>query len=269
MELIKFNITVLLNYPAYLYNAHSLNLIRKQEEHRMIKHYPYKSLGHHDMDWLDARYHFSFAGYHNRERMGFGPLRVINDDVIKAGAGFDTHPHKDMEIITFIRKGAISHRDSQGNEGRTQAGNVQVMSAGTGIYHSEFNLENEDTNLYQIWIHPHTLGVKPVWGNLEFPKTPVKTALPLLVSGRAQDKEAGVLYIHQDAAIYGGRNDAGHELKHPIHAQAYLLVSEGQIEIDGEIINKGDGVEITETELITIKANKISEIVVIDVPRTH
>ncbi len=235
----------------------------------MIKHYPYKTLGHHDMGWLNARYHFSFAAYHNRERMGFGALRVINDDIIKAGAGFDTHPHKDMEIITFVRKGAITHRDSQGNEGRTQAGDVQVMSAGTGIFHSEFNLESEETNLYQIWIYPRENGVTPVWGKREFPQTPVKTSLPLLVSGHEHDKETDALYIHQDAAIYGGCMDVGVEVKHPIHSQAYLLVSEGRVEVDGEIISKGDGAEITDVDTMTIKAIEACEVIVIDVPQIH
>jgi len=233
----------------------------------MIKHYPYENLGHHDMGWLDARYHFSFAAYHNRERMGFGALRVINDDIIKAGAGFDTHPHKDMEIITFVRRGAISHRDSQGNEGRTLAGDVQVMSAGTGIFHSEFNLENEETTLYQIWIYPRENGIKPVWGKREFPQTPVETSLPLLVSGRLEDKKSGALYIHQDAAIFGGRMNAGVEVKHPIRSQAYLLVSEGQIEVDGILMTRGDGAEITDVDVVAIKAIQASEVIVIDVPQ--
>jgi len=235
----------------------------------MIKHYPYENLGRHDLGWLDAHFHFSFAQYHNRERMGFGPLRVINDDIVQAGAGFDTHPHKDMEIITYVRKGAITHRDSQGSEGRTQAGNVQVMSAGTGIYHSEFNLESEDTNLYQIWIHPRKKGLKPAWDAREFPQTPVKTSLTLLVSGRAQDKEAGALYIDQDAAIYGGRLETGSELQHRVHAQAYLLVSEGQIEVEGIFMKKGDGAEITGVDTITIKATEACEVIIIDVPQTR
>jgi len=235
----------------------------------MIRHYPYENLGRHDLGWLDAHFHFSFAEYHNRNRMGFGPLRVINDDIIQAGTGFDTHPHKDMEIITYVRKGAITHRDSQGNAGRTEAGNVQVMSAGTGIYHSEFNLESEDTNLYQIWIHPRKKGLKPAWDAREFPQTPVKTLLPLLVSGRARDKEAGALYIDQDAAIYGGRIRAGIELQHPVDTQAYLLVSEGQLELDGIAMKKGDGAEITDVDLVTIKAIEACEVVVIDVPQTR
>ena len=147
----------------------------------MIKTYTFEQLGHANHGWLDARHHFSFANYYNPERMGFGALRVINDDIIKAGAGFDTHPHKDMEIITYVRKGAITHRDSRGNQGRTEAGDVQVMSAGTGIFHSEFNLESEDTNLYQIWIEPNKIGVQPRWDAREFPTEETEGVLTLLV----------------------------------------------------------------------------------------
>jgi quercetin 2,3-dioxygenase len=235
----------------------------------MIKHYPYKTLGHHEFGWLDAHYHFSFAEYHNPERMSFGALRVINDDIVKAGTGFDTHPHKDMEIITYVRRGAITHRDSKGNVGRTEAGDVQVMSAGTGIYHSEFNLENEDTNLFQIWIYPRKKGVEPGWGSLTFPKEKVDKSLPLLVSGFAEDKTKDVLTIHQDARIFGGVIESGKSIRHFITNQAYLLVSEGEIIVDGKILTKGDGAEITDIETFTIEANETSEVVVIDVPEVR
>lgn len=234
----------------------------------MIIVYPYEELGHHDMGWLDAHYHFSFARYQNPDRTGFGALRVINDDVVKAGAGFDTHPHKDMEIITYVREGAITHRDSTGNEGRTGAGDVQVMSAGSGIYHSEFNLESEDTNLYQIWIEPRETGVKPRWEAMQFPKETTDDGLKLLVSGRAEDADTDALYIHQDAAIYGGRIAADTEVTQGVKAQAYLLVSEGAVEIDGHDLKKGDGAEITDTDTITIRAKEDAEVVVIDVPAT-
>jgi len=149
------------------------------------------------------------------------------------------------------------------------AGNVQVMSAGSGIYHSEFNLESEDTTLYQIWIRPREKNISPSWGSLAFPKKPVNGSLPLLVSGWEKDKSTGALYIHQDAAIYGGRLDAGHVLEHPISVQAYILVSEGQIELDGEIMSEGDGAEVTNTDSVTIKAIKTAEVVVIDVPQAR
>lgn len=232
----------------------------------MIKIYPYEKLGHNRMDWLDTRYHFSFAEYHNPARMGFGALRVINDDIVKGGNGFDTHPHKDMEIITYVRSGAISHRDSMDNEGRTEAGDVQVMSAGTGVHHSEFNREDEDTSLFQIWIYPRQKGVKPRWDARKFPKEPVNDRLPLLVSGRSEDAETGALYIHQDASISGGTLKSGTAITQPIRDQAYLVVSEGRISVDGQELKRGDGAEITETDHVEIKALSDAEIVLIDVP---
>lgn len=232
----------------------------------MIKIYPYEKLGHHEFGWLDARYHFSFANYHNPERMGFGTLRVINDDIVKAGKGFDTHPHQDMEIITYVRQGAITHRDSMNNEGRTEAGDVQVMSAGTGVEHSEYNNENEDTNLFQIWIYPKVKGVTPSWDSREFPKEPVNDQLPLLVSGRAEDADKDALYINQDAAIYGGRLENGTAIKQDIKAQAYLLVSEGHVKVEGNEMKRGDGAEITDLKNIAIEALDDAEIVIIDVP---
>ena len=140
--------------------------------------------------------------------MSHGELLVINDDRIAPHTGFDTHPHKDMEIITYVRKGAITHKDNKGNEGRTTAGNIQVMSAGTGILHSENNLEDEETNIYQIWIKPKTTGIKPDWDMAEFPKEPTSKSLTLLVSGDNKSP----LKINQDARIYAGRLNKGDEI---------------------------------------------------------
>jgi quercetin 2,3-dioxygenase len=229
----------------------------------MITPYPYANLGHANHGWLDARHHFSFASYRNPQRQQFGVLRVINDDVIKAGAGFDTHPHKNMEIITYVRQGAITHRDSNGNVGRTVAGDVQVMSAGTGVSHSEFNLENEDTNIFQIWIEPNQQEVKPRWDSHEFPKTPTGEELMLLVSG---DGDAP-LSINQDALIYAGHLVEGTELTHPVKHQAYVLVSEGSLELEGHLMNKGDGLEVAELSSINIKALTDTRLLVIDVPK--
>lgn len=228
----------------------------------MITHYPYQELGRADHGWLDARHHFSFADYHNAERMSFGTLRVINDDIIQAGTGFATHPHQNMEIITFVRQGAISHRDSFGNEGRTAAGDVQVMSAGTGIYHSEFNREDEETRLFQIWITPNQLNVQPRWDSFEFPKQPDSEALTLLVSGDG----SAPLHIHQDAYIYGGTLAAGSSLNQAIHHQVYLLVSEGSIEVEGQTLMKGDGLEISGQDSFQLNALEESQVLVLDVP---
>ncbi len=229
----------------------------------MIKTYAYEQLGHANHGWLNARHHFSFANYHNPERMAFGTLRVINDDIIKAGAGFDTHPHRDMEIITYVRKGAITHRDSSGNVGRTEAGDVQVMSAGTGIFHSEFNLESEDTNLYQIWIEPNKTGVEPRWDAREFPTEETDGGLTLLVSGDGR----APLQIHQDATIHAGRINAGNELGHSIKHQAYLLVSKGTINLDGHILKRGDGAEIRDLANIKLVAETDTDVLIIDVPK--
>ena len=149
----------------------------------MIDIRPFATLGHADHGWLDARHHFSFANYHDPDRMGWGSIRVWNDDTIAAQSGFPPHPHRDMEIVTFVRSGAISHRDSLGNEGRTVAGDVQVMSAGTGITHAEYNLEDEQTTLFQIWIIPDRTGDKPGWGQRAFPKATREGGFEVLASG--------------------------------------------------------------------------------------
>ncbi len=232
----------------------------------MIKIYPYESLGHADHGWLNARHHFSFADYQNRQRMHFGAMRVINDDIIAAKQGFPPHPHRDMEIITYVREGAITHRDSMGNEGRTGAGDIQVMSAGSGVTHSEFNLEDNVTRLYQIWIFPNKNNVEPAWDAMQFPKGFVAGKLPILVSGRAEDKNAGALFINQDAAISGGVIKAGSIIKQPIKYQAYILVSKGEISIDDQKLKQGDGAEITGVQEFKIKAISDAEVLVIDVP---
>lgn len=229
----------------------------------MITIYPYEELGHANHGWLDARHHFSFASYYNPDRMGFGALRVINDDVIKAGAGFDTHPHRDMEIITYVREGAITHRDSNGNVGRTEAGDVQVMSAGTGVFHSEFNMESEDTNIFQIWIEPNEQGVEPRWDSHEFPSAPASDELTLLVSGDGR----APLSIHQESAIYAGTLLADTELAHPIKHQAYILVSEGSVEIEGHKLTKGDGMEVDDMDSIRMVALEDTKVLVIDIPK--
>lgn len=230
----------------------------------MITLYPYGELGFADHGWLKARHHFSFASYQNPNRIGFGVLRVINDDIIAAGRGFAPHSHSDMEIITYVRQGAITHKDSNGNEGRTEAGNVQVMSAGSGITHSEYNLEDKDTNIYQIWIEPRKYGVKPTWDCANFPNNPVETGLNLLVSGDGK----APLFINQDAMIYAGKIKKGKLISHKIHGQAYLLVSKGSVALNEVFMNSGDGAEVENVSNIKIMANKDAEILVIDVPKS-
>ncbi len=232
----------------------------------MMNVYPYEKLGHADHGWLDARHHFSFARYWNPERMQFGALRVVNDDRVAAGAGFGTHPHDNMEIITYVRQGAITHEDSIGNRGRTEAGDVQVMSAGSGVRHSERNLEQEDTRLYQIWIIPNRKNVAPRWETRSFPKNFSDNALPVLVSGDEADVAKGALLIHQDAAIYGGKLAAGSAITQPIRHQAYVLASVGSFSVNGVTLRQGDGAEVTDVDQLEISAIADAEILVIDVP---
>lgn len=232
----------------------------------MITVFPYAKLGHADHGWLNARHHFSFAMYHNPKRTHFGTLRVINDDVIAAGRGFGAHPHNNMEIITYVREGAITHKDSMGNEGRTGAGDVQVMSAGTGVFHAEHNLEEENTRLYQIWIEPNARDVEPRWDAKQFPKAPVSEHLSVLVSGQPEHEGSNVLTIHQDAAIYGGTLKAGTTLTQTVKHQAYVLASLGSFTVNGATLKQGDGAEVTGEKTLTITAITDAEVLVIDVP---
>ncbi len=226
----------------------------------------FEDLGKGDFGWLKARYHFSFARYYNPGRMGFGILRVVNDDRVAAGAGFDPHPHRDMEIITYVRQGEIRHRDSLGHEGVTPAGSVQVMSAGTGIAHAEYASETEQTVLYQIWIEPREQGVAPRWDLARFPQEFVIDQLRLLVSGRAEDTGAGALMIHADAALYGGRMAAGHVLAQDFGARAYVLVSEGDVRIQGQLLHAGDALAVDGEGPLTFEAVTDAELVVIALP---
>jgi hypothetical protein len=231
----------------------------------MITVYPFNQLGHANHGWLNTHYHFSFANYHNPKRMHFGELRVINDDIVAAGTGFGTHPHDNMEIITYVRRGAITHKDSMGNTGRTGAGDVQVMSAGTGVFHSEYNLETEETQLYQIWIFPKVDNVKPRWEAREFPKEfLVNGPLPALVSGHPDDIAKGALMIYQDAAIYGGRIKAGTRIETPISGKAYILASLGSFSVNGISLSPGDGAEVVDEKSLEIAAQTDTEILLID-----
>ena len=232
----------------------------------MIEHRPFDSLGRMEIDWLSARYHFSFADYRDPARMGVGPLRVWNDDTIQPGTGFEPHGHRDMEIITYVRSGAISHRDHLGNAGRTEAGNVQVMSAGTGIQHAEFNLEDEVTRVFQIWIRPDKRGVEPRWEQQEFPKADRAGLLVPLASGRPGD--AGALPIHQDAAILGATLLPGQSVTHALAPgrRAYLVVAEGEVALEGIKLGPRDGAVITEQASLEILASGEAEILLADLP---
>ncbi len=232
----------------------------------MIDVRPFAQLGRFDNDWLAARYHFSFAGYHDPARSGVGPLLVWNDDTIQPETGFDLHGHRDMEIITYVRRGAISHKDHLGNQGRTEAGDVQVMSAGTGIQHAEYNLEPEATQIFQIWIQPSATGLAPAWATRRFPKTERRAGLAVLASGRPDDRDA--LPIHQDAAILGAALAAGQSVSHELGAgrQAYLVAATGRIEVNGVSAAARDGITVTGEDRITISALEESEVLLADLP---
>jgi quercetin 2,3-dioxygenase len=231
----------------------------------MIDHRPYATLGGQTLSWLDTRHHFSFADYHDEGRMGWGMLRVWNDDEIRPGTGFPLHAHADMEIITYVREGAITHRDNLGNEGRTEAGNVQVMSAGTGIRHSEYNMESVTTKIFQIWIIPARSGGRPIWGSRQFPKSERSGQLLTLASGSPSDSDA--LPIRADARVLGARLRSGQRVQHTLGAQrfGYLVPAAGAVLVNGMKIGARDGAAISGEETLDILATEDSEVVLVDV----
>ncbi len=234
----------------------------------MIELRTFDSLGSANHGWLDAHHHFSFAGYHDPARVHWGNLRVWNDDTIAPGTGFPAHPHEDMEIITYVRKGAITHTDSMGNEGRTQAGDVQVMSAGTGVRHSEYNREDEATEIFQIWIIPDARGGEPIWGARAFPKGARAGQFVTLASGLANDNSFGdTLPIRADARVLGATIRAGESLTYDVadpSRHLYLVPATGMIRVGDVEAKARDGVAITDMAEVTITAVEDSEIVMVD-----
>jgi len=230
----------------------------------MIEPRRFANLGRFDNDWLSARYHFSFAGYHDPARNGIGPLLVWNDDTVRPDRGFDMHGHRDMEIITYVRSGAITHQDHLGNRGRTEAGDVQVMSAGKGILHSEYNLEREPTQIYQIWIVPDEVGLQPRWEQRRFPAADRAGALVPLASGRAGHDAA--LRIHQDAAVLGATLSAGQSVTHRLGAgrRAYLVVASGRVKVNDTELNARDGAAIAAESDLAIAALDDAQILLAD-----
>ena len=230
----------------------------------MIERRPFESLGGANHGWLNAKHHFSFSNYYDPKRMSWGNLRVWNDDEIAPGSGFPPHPHADMEIITYVRDGAISHEDSLGNKGRTVAGDVQVMSAGTGIRHAEYNAETELTRLFQIWIEPTRRGEKPSWGTNPFPKGDRSGQFVVLASGFEDDADA--LPIRTEARVAAATLKAGDSVDYPVGAtrRAYLVASLGEIEVNGVKLSPRDGAAIAEEDVITVKALTDAEVVLVD-----
>lgn len=229
----------------------------------MIDIRKFETLGHANHGWLDARHHFSFADYHENDRVHWGALRVWNDDRIAAKNGFPPHPHRDMEIITYVRSGAITHRDSMGNNGRTGAGDVQVMSAGTGVTHSEYNLEDEDTTLFQIWIIPDDRGGNPGWGQREFPKADRSGQFVTLASGKTGDD---ALPIRADARVVAATVAAGDNVRYELGEgrHAYLVSAKGRIRVNGQEADARDGIAIRDEAIIEVEALDDAELVMVD-----
>jgi quercetin 2,3-dioxygenase len=232
-------------------------------ERLMIDIRPFDKLGRFRNDWLNARYHFSFSQYHDPQRIQHGALRVWNDDEIAPRTGFPPHGHESMEIITYVRKGAITHKDSLGNMGRTEAGDVQVMSAGAGIEHSEWNAEEVTTELFQLWIMPRLRGGRPSWGARKFPKADRSGAWALLASGTGED---GSLPINQDAKVIGATLKSGETLTYDIPAGrfGYLVVADGKAKLNSSLLSARDGAAITGPERIVLEAAEAAEIVLVD-----
>ena len=230
----------------------------------MIDVRPFASLGHADHGWLNARHHFSFASYHEPARMGWGAIRVWNDDEIAARSGFPPHPHSDMEIVTYVREGAITHQDSMGNKGRTEAGDVQVMSAGTGVRHAEYNLEDERTTLFQIWVLTDRPGAEPSWGAKKFPKEEREGGFVTLASGFPED--GGALKINAAARVMGATLKAGQSAALSLDPgrHVYLVPVNGPVDVNGVRAEARDGVAITGEERIAIRALDDTEVVLVD-----
>ncbi|MEQ8434734.1 MAG: pirin family protein [Oceanicaulis sp.] len=230
----------------------------------MIDVRPFDSLGAFRTDWLNAKHHFSFGHYHDPKRMGWGDLRVWNDDEIQPQTGFPPHGHADMEIITYVRDGAISHEDSLGNAGRTVAGDVQVMSAGAGIRHAEYNKEDVLTRIFQIWILPDRPGGAPSWGAREFPKTGRENELVVLASGKPGDGDA--LPIRADARVLGATVTAGASVRYALEPgrHAYLGLAQGAVTVNGTPVNARDGAAIKDEAELVITASEDAELVLVD-----
>ena len=221
---------------------------------------------HEDMGWLSTYWHFSFDTYHDPNNMNWGPLRVFNDDVIQPGKGFGMHPHRDMEIISYVVAGALQHRDNRGNEGVVQAGEVQVMSAGTGIMHSEFNPSADmPAHLLQLWLLPQTRGRRPRWEQKRFTRGDRAGKLLPVVSFGDVD---GTLSIDQDAVIYLSSLRGGEQVIHKAapNRKGYLFVMDGEVDLNGASLRKGDQARIEAEPELAIQAKANAELILLDLP---
>ena len=222
--------------------------------------------GHANHGWLDSYHSFSFAGYHDPAHMGFGPLRVINEDRIDPGAGFGTHGHRDMEIISYVLEGELAHKDNMGNGSVIRPGDVQRMSAGRGVMHSEFNHAPADTTHFlQIWIEPNQFGIAPDYEEKRFEEADKRGRLRLVAS---PDGDAGSVKIHQDAKLYAGLFDQGERAELAIAAgrQAYVHVARGAITLNGQNLGTGDAAKLTGEPALTLTDGDGAEVLVFDLP---
>ena len=220
--------------------------------------------GQTNMGWLDSAHTFSFGHFQDPTRMGFRSLRVINDDRILGGSGFPTHPHSNMEIITIVLDGALEHKDSMGNGSVIKAGEIQKMSAGTGVTHSEFNASNDDPcHFYQIWITPDAANIEPSYEQVALGDIESSSGLRLIGDRQASD---GVISIHQDAKLYHARVRDGKALSHDFDPErfGFLQVLRGSIEIEGETMKEGDGLEFSGKPSLSLTATSDAELILFD-----
>ena len=232
----------------------------------MITLRPSHERGHAEHGWLKSYHSFSFAEYYDPAHMGFGPLRVINDDWIAPGMGFGTHPHQNMEIITYVLEGAVAHKDSMGNGSTIRPGNVQYMSAGTGVRHSEFNPDtHQHTRLLQIWIQPNVLALPPVYAEKEFSREEKSGQLRLVVSGDGSD---GSIQIRQDARLYIGLFDGEQHLSLPLSKQrlTYVHLARGELSVNGISLKQGDALQLQDEPVLQLSDGKQAEVLVFDLP---
>jgi len=229
---------------------------------------PAEARGHANHGWLDSHHSFSFANYYDPAHMGFRDLRVINEDVVSGGAGFPTHGHRDMEIVSYVVRGALAHRDTSGGEGVLRRGDVQTMSAGTGVRHSEFNASDiEDVRFLQIWIMPARVGLPPTYSQAHFSDGAKHNTLCLLAAPAGQvTLPAGALPLNQDARVYASLLEAGASLRHTLAPSrgAWVQLVDGAIDVNGRQLKAGDGIALEDVTEIGINASKAAELLLFD-----
>ena len=230
----------------------------------MITVRPSADRGHTNLGWLDSRHSFSFGQYYDPENMGFRSLRVINDDRVRGGGGFGTHPHRDMEILTYVLEGALVHRDSLGTGSVIRPGEVQRMTAGSGIAHSEYNhSDQEDVHLLQIWILPERAGIPPSYEQTAFPEAERRGRLRLVA---APDGRDGAVTIHQDAELYVAALAEGETVRHPLRndRHAWVHIARGAATVNGHALREGDGAAVSNEEALEITGSGEAEVLVFD-----